>query len=115
MNQRQSSMNRSCDVTTLDWNHDGTLLATACYDGRARVWDEQGKLLHTLSHHRGPIFALKWNPSGTHLLSGGFDQIAIAWDINEIRRKESVHGGKHWPIPPNHAIMGTKHCTHIGS
>lgn len=86
------SMNRSCDVTTLDWNHDGTLLATACYDGRARVWDAQGKLLHTLSHHRGPIFALKWNPSGTHLLSGGFDQIAIAWDINEIRRKESMHG-----------------------
>jgi transducin (beta)-like 1 len=87
-----SSMNKACDVTTLDWNHDGTLLATACYDGRARVWDEQGKLLHTLSHHRGPIFALKWNPSGTHLLSGGFDQIAIAWNIDQIGRNESGHG-----------------------
>lgn len=85
-------MNRAYDVTTLDWNHDGTMLATACYDGRARVWNEQGRLLHTLSHHRGPIFALKWNPSGTHLLSGGFDQIVIAWNIDEINRNDGTQG-----------------------
>ena len=57
-------MNRACDVTALDWNHVGSMLASACYDGRARIWDDEGKLLHTLSHHKGPIFALKWNPSG---------------------------------------------------
>jgi transducin (beta)-like 1 len=30
------------DVTTLDWNLEGTLLATGSYDGLARVWDTVG-------------------------------------------------------------------------
>lgn len=30
------------DVTTLDWNSDGSLLATGSYDGLARVWSKEG-------------------------------------------------------------------------
>jgi WD40 repeat protein len=30
-------------VTTLDWNLEGTLLATGSYDGLARVWDTAGR------------------------------------------------------------------------
>jgi WD40 repeat protein len=30
------------DVTTLDWNVDGTLLATGSYDGHARIWSAKG-------------------------------------------------------------------------
>ncbi len=30
------------DVTTLDWNGDGTLLATGSYDGLARIWSKDG-------------------------------------------------------------------------
>ena len=52
---------RSKDVTTLDWNPDGTILATGSYDGQARFWNEQGELLMTLAQHKGPIFSLKWN------------------------------------------------------
>lgn len=33
------------DVTSLDWNSDGTLLATGSYDGFARIWTEDGKFL----------------------------------------------------------------------
>jgi WD40 repeat protein len=33
------------DVTTLDWNHDGSLLASGSYDGMARVWTREGALL----------------------------------------------------------------------
>ena len=32
------------DVTTLDWNSSGTLLATGSYDGLARVWSREGAL-----------------------------------------------------------------------
>jgi transducin (beta)-like 1 len=31
------------DVTTLDWNHDGSLLASGSYDGMARVWTREGE------------------------------------------------------------------------
>lgn len=59
------------DVTSLDWNSAGTLLATGSYDGFARIWSTGGKLEKTLGQHKGPIFALKWNKSGNYILSAG--------------------------------------------
>ena len=59
------------DVTSLDWNSSGTLLATGSYDGFARIWSTSGKLEKTLGQHKGPIFALKWNKSGNYILSAG--------------------------------------------
>ena len=32
----------SKDVTTLDWNSSGSLLATGSYDGAARIWTRNG-------------------------------------------------------------------------
>ncbi|KAK4274645.1 hypothetical protein QN277_017839 [Acacia crassicarpa] len=71
----------SKDVTTLDWNGDGTLLATGSYDGQARIWSRDGELKSTLNKHKGPIFSLKWNKKGDYLLSGSVDTTAIVWDI----------------------------------
>ncbi|WVZ09269.1 hypothetical protein V8G54_013799 [Vigna mungo] len=34
---------KSNDVTTLDWNGEGTLLATGSYDGQARIWTTNGR------------------------------------------------------------------------
>uniref|UniRef100_A0AAQ5XZ74 Transducin (beta)-like 1 X-linked receptor 1b n=1 Tax=Amphiprion ocellaris TaxID=80972 RepID=A0AAQ5XZ74_AMPOC len=34
------------DVTSLDWNSEGTLLATGSYDGFARIWTKDGKTLN---------------------------------------------------------------------
>lgn len=31
------------DVTTLEWDPDGVLLATGAYDGKARVWTKEGE------------------------------------------------------------------------
>ncbi|KAL8494523.1 hypothetical protein ACS0TY_025364 [Phlomoides rotata] len=72
---------KSKDVTTLDWNVDGTLLATGSYDGQARIWSRDGELICTLNKHKGPIFSLKWNKKGDYLLSGSVDKTAIVWDV----------------------------------
>ena len=71
------------DVTTLDWNSDGTLLATGTFDGQARIWTKDGELKSTLTKHAGPIFSLKWNKSSNYLLSGSVDKTAIVWDARE--------------------------------
>lgn len=72
---------KSKDVTTLDWNHDGSHLATGSYDGQARIWTANGKLTSTLTKHKGPIFSLKWNRTGQYLLSGSVDKTAVIWDV----------------------------------
>lgn len=77
------------DVTSLDWNPSGTLLATGSYDGSARLWTESGSLSMTMSKHQGPIFALKWNKKGNYLLSGSYDKTAIVWDASSGTVKQS--------------------------
>ena len=84
---------KSKDVTTLDWNHDGSQLATGSYDGQARIWSSSGKLANTLTKHKGPIFSLKWNSTGQYLLSGSVDKTAIIWDAasGEVRQQFAFH------------------------
>ncbi|KAI3773740.1 hypothetical protein L1987_48271 [Smallanthus sonchifolius] len=40
---RGRTNDKSKDVTTLDWNGEGTLLATGSYDGQARIWSKDGE------------------------------------------------------------------------
>ncbi|XP_055825619.1 WD40 repeat-containing protein HOS15-like [Solanum dulcamara] len=75
-------------VMTLDWNSEGKLLATGSYDGQVRIWNLSGKLVSTLSKHKGPIFSLKWNKEGDHLLSGSVDRTAIVWNVNSSEWKQ---------------------------
>lgn len=84
---------KSKDVTTLDWNSDGTLLATGSYDGQARIWSRDGDLKCTLNRHKGPVFSLKWNKKGDYLLSGSVDKTAIVWDVKtgECKQQFEFH------------------------
>ncbi|XP_048502212.1 WD40 repeat-containing protein HOS15 isoform X2 [Beta vulgaris subsp. vulgaris] len=86
---------KSKDVTTLDWNGDGALLATGSYDGQARIWNTYGDLRSTLSKHKGPIFSLKWNKKGDYLLTGSCDKTAIVWDVKagEPKQQFEFHSG----------------------
>jgi len=76
------------DVTSLDWNSSGTMLATGSYDGIARLWGTDGKLERTLGEHKGPIFALKWNNKGNFILSAGVDKTTIIWDAQTGKLKQ---------------------------
>ncbi|ONK60026.1 uncharacterized protein A4U43_C08F13430 [Asparagus officinalis] len=81
-------LEKSKDVTTLDWNGEGSLLATGSYDGQARIWSKDGELKNTLTKHKGPIFSLKWNKKGDYLLSGSVDKTAIVWDTRTWEYKQ---------------------------
>lgn len=70
------------DVTSLDWNVHGNLLATGSYDGFARIWKSNSELLSTLGMHKGPIFALKWNKSGNLILTAGVDKTTCVWEAS---------------------------------
>ena len=70
------------DVTSVTWSPDGHFLATGCYDGLARIWDNQGKLIMLLKEHTGPVFSLKWSKTNKYILSGSYDRRAIVWDTS---------------------------------
>jgi transducin (beta)-like 1 len=73
---------------TLDWNGEGTLLATGSYDRIGRIWTLTGELQNRLNGHQGPIFSLKWNPKGDHLVTASFDKTCIVWDVKTGQQKQ---------------------------
>ncbi|KAI3922385.1 hypothetical protein MKX01_006074 [Papaver californicum] len=77
------------DVTALDWNGEGTLLATASLDAKARIWSRDGTLAN---------LCLKWKKEGNRLLTGSYDETAIVWQwrMNTLRRtqKFELHSGR---------------------
>ncbi|CDH55317.1 f-box-like wd repeat-containing protein tbl1xr1-like [Lichtheimia corymbifera JMRC:FSU:9682] len=87
------NLNENKDVTTLDWNPSGTLLATGSYDGQARIWTLKGELRFLMAQHRGPIFSLKWNGKGDLILSGSADNTTVVWDpeTGEMKQQYELH------------------------
>lgn len=81
------------DVTTIEWNGDGSLIASGSYDGQGRIWNKKGELQQTLTRHKGPIFSLKWNKTSDLLLSGSYDKSAIVWNpkTGEIEQEFNFH------------------------
>ncbi|MCL7030475.1 hypothetical protein MKW94_017631 [Papaver nudicaule] len=78
------------DVTALDWNGEGTLLATASLDAQARIWSRDGELRGTSSKHSAAILCIKWNKEGNRLLTGSADKTAIVWQwrMNALRQAQ---------------------------
>ncbi|KAL7294385.1 hypothetical protein TKK_0012390 [Trichogramma kaykai] len=107
------------DVTSLDWNCDGTLLATGSYDGYARIWTTDGRLASTLGQHKGPIFALKWNKRGNYILSAGVDKTTIIWDAasGQCTQQFSFHLAPaldvDWQTNTSFASCSTDQCIHV--
>jgi len=81
------------DVTTLDWNRTGDLLATGSYDGAGRIWSKAGELKNRLMGHEKPIFSLKWNARGDYIVTCSLDTTAIVWnaDRGTIKQRFEFH------------------------
>merc|ERR1711936_1468249 len=107
------------DVTSLDWNCGGDLLATGSYDGYARIWDTNGQQEKTLGQHKGPIFALKWNKTGNYILSAGVDRTTIIWDAatGNCKQQFAFHSAPaldvDWKSEESFASCSTDKCIHV--
>ena len=64
------------EVWHLQFSHDGTLLASACKDGSAAIWEISGprrRLVkrHTLKGHIGAVVLVAWSPDDSLLATCG--------------------------------------------
>lgn len=69
-------------VLSVVFSRDSTRVATACEDGKIRIWSVQDwKLLQTLSGHIGPVHWVEFSPDGKWLVSGGEDKSVRTWSV----------------------------------
>lgn len=62
-------------VHSLDFSPDGLKFVTACFDGKARIWErESGKIVRELPHDNIYVHSVAWSPSGDLIATGGNDK-----------------------------------------
>lgn len=74
------------DVSCVEWNRDGTLLATGCMDPYVRVWSKaRNSLLFTVKEHTDTIGLVRFSPNSKYLLSQGLDRTTVLWDVEKAK------------------------------
>ncbi|CAL1693992.1 unnamed protein product [Somion occarium] len=82
------------DITSLDWNPAGTLLAVGSYNATLQVCTPSSELYFSREQHeKGPIFATRFSKSGRWLLTASLDGSVCVWDIpaKELHRQYKNH------------------------
>ncbi|KAF8910030.1 WD40 repeat-like protein [Gymnopilus junonius] len=83
------------DLTCLNWNSDGTLLAIGSYDSVLRVCTNTGAVYFSHPQHQGPIFSTRFSKNDAWLLTASLDGTTCLWDVKEKRlhRQYRCHKG----------------------
>lgn len=72
---------------------DGSLIATASSDGRAKIWATRtGRELLTLEGHSGWVYGVDFSPSGRLVATAGEDGTARLWDATSGRELLTLSG-----------------------
>ncbi|KAH7923908.1 WD40 repeat-like protein [Leucogyrophana mollusca] len=107
------------DLTSLDWNHDGSLVAIGSYDSILRICTAAGKLYLSDNRHKGPIFAGKFSRSGQWLVTASLDGSSCVWDVDNrrVHRHYRIHEGccldVDWLDESTFASCGADRLVHI--
>ena len=69
-------------IRRVAFNHDGSLLATACTNGTAQLWDPKTRQpVGEPFLHESDVRAVTFSPDGKTLLTGSEDGTARLWDV----------------------------------
>ena len=70
-------------ISSLDFNRDGSILASGSYDRTIRLWNvDTGDLRETLEGHTDGVQHVTFSPTGLILASASDDGTIRLWDIN---------------------------------
>jgi transducin (beta)-like 1 len=74
------------DVTCIDWDKSGGLLASGSLDSSVKVSNKEGRNLAALTGHSHNVFVLKFNPAGELIVSGGADHLIFVWMVSNFQK-----------------------------
>ncbi|MEA5610036.1 WD40 repeat domain-containing protein [Nodularia spumigena] len=66
-------------VRSVSFSPDGKTIATASFDGTARLWSRDGQLLQEFTGHQGAVYSVSFSPDGKTIATASSDQTARLW------------------------------------
>ncbi|MBO3461610.1 AAA-like domain-containing protein [Aetokthonos hydrillicola Thurmond2011] len=81
-------------VRNANFSPDGKQIVTASSDKTAKVWDNQGKLLATLSGHTELVRNANFSPDGKQIVTASYDNTAKVWQHRGL--EELLNFGCEW-------------------
>jgi len=91
--RRLYSLGDSTDwLYALAWSPDSKHVAAAGVDKSIRVWEvgaEEGRLLHSVFAHEGPVLRLAYSQDGKTLYSLAEDRVLKSWDAGRLAEKRT--------------------------
>ena len=80
-------------IHSVSFGHDGHRLATAGYDGTARIWDVgKGEVRHMLARHAGETWGVAFSPDDRMLASGHQSGAIALWDASTGKLEKTLTG-----------------------
>ncbi|KAK6352023.1 hypothetical protein TWF718_005172 [Orbilia javanica] len=68
------------EATVVSFSPNSHLLASGLSDGKVRVWETTGALLHTMKGHTNGVLTIAFSLDGKFLASGSYDETIRVWD-----------------------------------
>jgi serine/threonine protein kinase/WD40 repeat protein len=84
-------------VCSVAFSPNSLRLATASYDGTARIWNVNGAELRRLQGHRGAVLGVAWSPDNKQIATVGADTTVRLWDV-ETGREQAVYRGHKYSV-----------------
>lgn len=92
-------LGHSSPVLSVDVSPDGQLIATGGGDQTAKLWQSDGKFLHTLQHTVSSIYALRFSPDNEHLITSSVDGKIYIWSRQgQLLKSFQGHNAAIWAI-----------------
>ncbi|MDJ0734385.1 MAG: hypothetical protein QNJ47_09990 [Nostocaceae cyanobacterium] len=80
--ERNRLEGHTSEVNGLSFSPDGTLIASASADNTIKIWQKNGKLLHTLEGHSNRVNSINFSPDGKIIASTSTDKTVKIWSID---------------------------------
>jgi WD40 repeat protein len=71
-------------VNAISFSPDGKTIASASDDRKAKLWHQDGKLLHTISGHSAGVNAVSFSPDGKIIASASEDTKVFLWHLDHV-------------------------------
>ena len=92
--ERNRLIDHSRDVSAIAYSPDGKYIASGSYDTTVKLWDVNGKKLHTFAGHKDVVTSIAFSRDNKFLASSSIDRTVKIWNIDnkEVKNLDFAEG-----------------------